>query len=103
MLGKLFTANKDTPGLDRKAFLDWTDTTGRTIRGKLVKAVADNLTIELEGSLYGLPLAQLSPETQELAKKLATPTKEPAAEPVVGKDEPQEWKDVNGKAIRAAS
>ena len=101
MLGKLFSANKDTPGPDRNAFLDWTDKTGRTIRARLVKVVGDNLTIELEGPLYDLPLAQLSPETQELAKTLIIPTKEPAPEPVVGKDGPQEWKDVNGKAIRA--
>ncbi len=101
MLGKLFSASKDTPGPDRNAFLDWTDKTGRTIRARLVKVVADNLTIELEGPLYDLPLAQLSPESQKLAKTLATPTKEPAPEPVVGKDEPQEWKDVNGRPIQA--
>ncbi|SVE19172.1 uncharacterized protein METZ01_LOCUS472026, partial [marine metagenome] len=54
-----------------------------------------------EGALYALPLTQLSPESQELAKTLANLPKEPAPKPVVGKDEPQEWEDANGKAIRA--
>ena len=102
MLGKLFSGNKDTPSLDRKAFLDWTDKKGRTIRAKLVKIVADNLTIELEGSLYDLPIAQLSAETQALTKTLASPTQKPAPpKPATKVDEPQEWKDVNGKPIKA--
>tara|TARA_Y100000588_G_scaffold322312_1_gene354194 strand:- start:920 stop:3673 length:2754 start_codon:yes stop_codon:yes gene_type:complete len=101
MLGKLFTADKDTPGPDRNAFLDWTDKTGRTIRAKLVKTDVENLTVELEGALYALTLAQLSPETQKLVQTLAGPTKEPVPQPEPGKDEPQEWKDVNGRHIQA--
>ncbi|MBT6850998.1 MAG: hypothetical protein HOA16_07370, partial [Opitutae bacterium] len=45
---------------ERNDFLDWTDKKGRTIRARIVKFVGDNLTVELEGAIHELPLAQLN-------------------------------------------
>jgi hypothetical protein len=97
MLRQLFSSGKG----NRNEFVDWIDKTGRTIRARLVKSVGDNLQIELEGKTFELPFAQLNAESQKLAKALAKESNEPAPPPVVGKDEAQEWKDANGRAIRA--
>ncbi len=97
MLRQLFSSGKG----NRNDFIDWTDKTGRTIRARLVKSVGDNLQIELEGKTFELPLAQLNAESQKLAKALAKESNEPAPPPVIDKDEAQEWKDANGRAIRA--
>jgi hypothetical protein len=86
---------------ERNDFLDWTDKKGRAIRARIVKFVGDNLTVELEGAIHELPLAQLNAESQKLAQSLAEESSRPGPQAVVGKDEPQEWKDVNGRAIRA--
>ena len=86
---------------ERNDFLDWTDKKGRTIRARIVKFVGDNLTVELEGAIHELPLAQLNAESQKLAQSLAEESSRPGPQAVVGKDEPQEWKDVNGRTIRA--
>jgi hypothetical protein len=97
MLRQLVSSGKG----NKNDFIDWTDKTGRAIRARLVKSVGDNLQIELEGTIFELPLAQLNAESQKLAKALAKESNEPAPPPVTGKDEAQEWKDANGRAIRA--
>ena len=86
---------------ERNDFLDWTDKKGRTIRARIVKFVGDNLTVELEGAIHELPLAQLNAESQKLAQSLAEESSRPGPQAVVGKDEQQEWKDANGRTIRA--
>ena len=63
--------------------------------------MGDNLTVELEGAIHELPLAQLNAESQKLAQSLAEESSRPGPQAGVGKDEPQEWKDVNGRTIRA--
>ena len=97
MLRQLFSSGKGK----RNDFVNWTDKTGRTISARLVKSVGDNLQIELEGKTVQLAFAQLNAESQNLAKALAKESNEPAPPQVTGKDKSQEWKDANGRAIRA--
>ncbi|MFP6893498.1 MAG: hypothetical protein VCA18_07095, partial [Opitutales bacterium] len=101
LLRQLFSSGKGNSKGNKNDFIDWTDKTGRTIRARLVKSVGDNLQIELEGTTFELPLAQLNAESQKLAKALAKESNESAPPPVIGKDEAQEWKDANGRALRA--
>ncbi|MBT4667375.1 MAG: hypothetical protein HOB63_12750, partial [Opitutae bacterium] len=70
---------------ERNDFLDWTDKKGRTIRARIVKFVGDDLTVELEGTIHELPLAQLNAESQKLAQSLAEESSRPGPQAVVGK------------------
>ncbi len=52
--------------------LEWVSAKGNAIRAEFVSADADTVTIAMRGKTYVLKLADLSPESRALARKLAT-------------------------------
>lgn len=52
----------------------WTNTAGKSLEASFVSMDAANVTLrKADGSQFDYPLASLNPESQALAKKLATP------------------------------
>ena len=54
---------------------EWTNKAGRTIKAKFVRGDEETVTIFANGRNYVLKLADLSPESQSLARKLSAPPK----------------------------
>ena len=50
---------------------EWTNNRGQIIRAEFVSATKDTMTISMKGKTYVVKLADLSPESQALARKLA--------------------------------
>ena len=75
----------------------WTSSTGQTVDAKFVKLDGETLTIDMNGQSFFFPLSTLSPQSQALAKILATPE----GSPLPVKDGIYDWTDTNGKTIRA--
>ena len=76
----------------------WTNTQGVTIEAAFVKLEGTNVTIDMNGKTFTLPLSAFQPESQELAKKLAAPAK-PKAPPVT--ERVLNWKDTQDRIIKA--
>ena len=49
----------------------WTDSQGRTLQASFVSLDGDKVKIKWNGQVVPIPLASLSPESQNLAKQLA--------------------------------
>ena len=75
----------------------WTSAEGQTVDAGFVKLDGDTLTIDMNGKAFFFPLATLSPQSQALAKILATPE----GSPLPVKDGIYDWTDTNGKTIKA--
>ena len=75
----------------------WTSSTGQTVDAAFVKLDGETLTIDMNGQSFFFPLATLSPQSQALAKILATPE----GDPLPVKDGVYDWTDSSGKTIRA--
>ena len=65
LLGLLLQAQTET-------LYPWTDTQGRTLQASFISLDSGKVTINWNGQIVPIPLTNLSPETQALAKKLAT-------------------------------
>ena len=60
---------------------DWTNKTGQTIKAKFVRGNAQTITVFLGGRNFVLKLADLSEDSQALARKLSGPLPSPAPQP----------------------
>jgi hypothetical protein len=60
---------------------EWTNKTGQTIKAKFVRGDAENVTVFLGGRNFVLKLADLSEESQALARKLSGPPPPPSPQP----------------------
>jgi len=60
---------------------EWTNKAGRTIKAKFVRSDASTVTIFLNGRNFVLQTADLSEESQELARKLSSPPSSPQPAP----------------------
>ena len=61
---------------------DWTNKTGQTIKAKFVRGDAQTITVFLGGRNFVLKLADLSEDSQALARKLSGPLPSPAPQPL---------------------
>jgi len=75
----------------------WTSSTGQTVDAEYVKLEGETLTISMNGRPFFFPLSTLSPQSQALAKILATPE----GQPLPVKDGVYDWTDSSGKTIQA--
>ena len=102
----------NTPGnlsakTKRGEFHDWTNIEGKTIRARLVKALGDNLTLEMgEGQEFELKLSDLSEKSQALANNLANDKLETTEPPKEKPTTPEvsglhEWINKSGRKIKA--
>ena len=76
----------------------WTDLQGRTLQATFVKSDGTTVTINWNGQVVPIPLATLSPASQELAKKLAA---EAAFGSVGGAPALHPWTDLQGRTLQA--
>lgn len=60
---------------------DWTNKTGQTIKAKFVRGDAQTITVFLGGRNFVLKLADLSEDSQALARKLSGPLPSPVPQP----------------------
>lgn len=73
LLSLFFSGTLVFGGEDR----DWTDKTGRVIKAEFVKGDAESVTIRMAGREYVVKLLNLSPESQDLARKLTAEAAKP--------------------------
>ncbi len=115
-------------GLSAQTLHSWTDVQGRTLQASFVKLEGTVLTIRMNGQDFPLDLSYFSPESQNLARQLASPANipvppspspvpapvsvpaaAPAPVPAPAKilpddsalDAEYEWKSVDGRSITA--
>ena len=50
----------------------WTDSQGRTLQASFISLDTEKVTIKWNGQIVPIPLASLSPESQSLARQLAS-------------------------------
>ncbi len=81
-----------------QTFHPWTDLQGRTLQATFVKSDGTTVTINWNGQVVPIPLATLSPASQELAKKLAA---EAAFGSVGGAPALHPWTDLQGRTLQA--
>lgn len=79
----------------------WTDSQGRTLQASFISLDSEKVTIKWNGQLVPIPLASLSPDSQNLAKQLASQMS--AAKPAVSpnKNKLHSWTDVKGRTLQA--
>ena len=79
----------------------WTDSQGRTLQASFISLDSEKVTIKWNGQLVPIPLASLSPDSQNLAKQLASQMS--AAKPAVSpnKNQLHSWTDVKGRTLQA--
>ncbi len=59
---------------ERQKYHDWTNTAGKVIEARFVRLVDESVTLVMrDGKSYEVPLASLSPESRDLAKRLGAP------------------------------
>ena len=72
----------------------WTDLDGRTLQARFVKLDQKNLTIDVNGQPFDIPINTLSPESKALATMLQAQQK-PAKKLY-------DWTDTSGRTIQAS-
>jgi len=80
----------------------WTDTQGRTLQASFIGLDSEKVTIKWNGQIVPIPLASLSPDSQSLAKKLASQMNG-ASSPfdTVAPNQLHPWTDVQGRTLQA--
>ncbi len=97
----------------------WTDTQGRTLTASFVSSDGKTVTIKYNGTVFPLPLNTLSPQSQDLARKLSAPA-EPKSAPAPASpfdqilaaipedtlgpealDLEHDWSSADGRALKA--
>ena len=80
----------------------WTDSQGRTLQASFISLDSEKVTIKWNGQVVPIPLASLSPDSQILAKKLASQMKG-ASSPfdTVAPNQLHPWTDVQGRTLQA--
>ena len=80
----------------------WTDTQGRTLQASFISLDSEKVTIKWNGQVVPIPLISLSPESQGLAKKLASQTNgKPSPFDTVAPNQLHPWTDVQGRTLQA--
>jgi hypothetical protein len=79
---------RSTPTKGSSDIHDWTDTQGRNIKAKFVKADQTSLTLDWNGKVTTLPLSMFSESSRKLAAKLQS-EKTPAPVAVPGQPSPK--------------
>ena len=62
------------PSADVEKLHAWTDNQGRTLNAIFIKADATSVTVKWNGKIVPLPLVNLSPDSQKLARSLSGAT-----------------------------
>ena len=97
-LSALFLISLNLYAQDQKMH-SWTDSQGRTLQALFLKSDGSTLTINWNGQVVPIPLASLSPESQDLARKLAA---EAAFGSISKKSSSlHAWTDVQGRTLEA--
>lgn len=97
-LSALFLTSLNFYAQDQKLH-PWTDSQGRTLQAIFLKSDGSTLTINWNGQVVPIPLASLSPESQDLARKLAA---EAAFGSISKKSSSlHAWTDVQGRTLEA--
>ena len=80
----------------------WTDSQGRTLQASFISLDSEKVTIKWNGQVVPIPLASLSPDSQILAKKLASQMNG-ASSPfdTVAPNQLHPWTDVQGRTLQA--
>ena len=78
---------------------EWTNTRGQAIQAVFVSATNKTVTISMQGKTFVLQLAELSPQSQALARKLGDPNSKTTGHSVHA--EQHEWTSLDGQAIKA--
>jgi ankyrin repeat protein len=60
---------------------EWTNTQGKTIKAEFVSATNESVTLSMQGKVFVVKLADLSPASQALARKLSQPARPEANKP----------------------
>ncbi|MDA8991517.1 hypothetical protein N9H45_08330 [Opitutales bacterium] len=95
LLGLLLQAQTET-------LYPWTDTQGRTLQASFISLDSGKVTIKWNGQIVPIPLTNLSPETQALAKKLATESlKLPTPVAASNSSGIYPWTDAQGRTLQA--
>jgi len=77
----------------------WTDAQGRTLQASFISFDGTKVTIKWDGQVVPIPLASLSPESQNLAKQLGA--KMSVSSPTLDKNKLHSWTDVQGRTLEA--
>ncbi len=85
-----------------EALHPWTDSQGRTLQASFVSLDGDKVKIKWNGQVVPIPLASLSPESQNLAKQLAAKmSSTPIPSEKLGQNGLHAWTDVQGRTLQA--
>ncbi|NBQ02734.1 MAG: hypothetical protein EBU27_05855, partial [Opitutae bacterium] len=80
----------------------WTDTQGRTLQASFISLDSEKVTIKWNGQVVPIPLVSLSPESQSLAKKLASQMNGKTSPfDTVAPNNLHPWTDVQGRTLQA--
>ena len=77
----------------------WTDAQGRTLQASFISFDGTKVTIKWDGQVVPIPLADLSPESQNLAKQLGA--KMSVSSPTLDKNKLHSWTDVQGRTLES--
>ena len=77
----------------------WTDAQGRTLQASFISFDGTKVTIKWDGQVVPIPLASLSPESQNLAKQLGA--KMSVSPPTLDKNKLHSWTDIQGRTLEA--
>ena len=80
----------------------WTDIQGRTLQASFISLDSEKVTIKWNGQVVPIPLVSLSPESQSLAKKLASQMNGKTSPfDTVAPNNLHPWTDVQGRTLQA--
>ena len=79
----------------------WTDSQGRTLQASFISLDSEKVTIKWNGQVVPIPLVSLSPESQNLAKQLASKMNSGSTAGSPAKNQLHSWTDVQGRTLQA--